>query len=123
MATSQEVKHCTIDDIGIKITGEGAHELIDPINKYLNEFASTDGKCPKCGAKLGGLLGSFTWGLAHGEGICTGGFGDKCGWPCRAYHRPLDENGKEIFDGAIRHVLAYHPEFVSEVASNKAGSQ
>jgi hypothetical protein len=118
METTQEVKHCTIEDIGIKITGEDAQSLIDPVNKYLNEFASTEGKCPKCGSKLGGLMGSFTWGLAHGEGVCTGGlYSDKCGWPCRGLHYIKDDAGEMIFTSALPYVLAYHPEFVTQESS------
>jgi hypothetical protein len=108
------VDHCTVKDLGFEITGEDAQQIIDPVNKYLHTFASTGGHCPQCGAKLGGLLGSFAWGLAHGEGICAGGFhGDKCGWPCRGYHRPLFDDGSEIFEQAIPRVLPYHPDFVA----------
>ena len=108
-------EHCTIKDLGINITGEDAQQVIDPLNKYLHEFASTDGKCPQCGATLGGLLGSFAWGLAHGEGVCTGGlFSRKCGYPCRGYHQPLYEDGGPIFDRLVTHVLPYHPDNVTQ---------
>jgi len=30
-----------------------------------------DEKCPNCGSDLGGLFGSFQWGLAHGNGYCS----------------------------------------------------
>lgn len=112
-----QVKHCTIDDLGIAITGEDAKPLVDAINEYCNKFASTGGTCPKCNAKLGGLLGSFAWGLCHGEGVCTGGLKGSCGWPCRAYHRPKDADGKEIFNGPVCAILAYHPEFVTQESS------
>lgn len=111
---NQEVKHCTIADIGIEAVSEDAQPLVDHINAQLHGFASTGGKCPKCGARLGGLIGAFKWGLCHGEGICTGGFNGKCGWPCRALHRITNLEGEEIFDRALQHILPYHPEFVTQ---------
>lgn len=110
---STEVKHCTIEDIGLEITGEDAPPIIDAINKYLADFA---GKvCPKCGSKLGGMFGAFTWGLAHGEGYCTGGFtGKRCGWPARGYHDIKDANGESLFEQRLPIVLAYHPDAVEE---------
>lgn len=30
-----------------------------------------DNKCPKCKSDLGGLFGSFEWGLVHGSGRCS----------------------------------------------------
>lgn len=107
-------EHCTVDTAGFKITGADAQLAIDCLNKYFHDFAVTDGKCPQCGARLGGLLGSFTWGLAHGEGYCTGNMlgSDKCHWPCRAYHRPALANGEEIFEQTITNVLPYHPDVV-----------
>ncbi len=114
MQTTEEIKHCTIEDLGISITGQDAPSLVDSIDQYLNEFASTGGKCPNCGSPLGGLLGSFTWGIVHGEGRCTGGVYGKCGWPCRGLHYIKDSEGKEIFDRAVPVILAYHPKFVEQ---------
>jgi hypothetical protein len=28
-------------------------------------------KCPRCGHDLGGIFGSFNWGIIHGVGYCT----------------------------------------------------
>lgn len=48
--------------------------------------ASAADICVECGARLGGLLGSFSWGIAYGEGFCS-----RCGFPYRLYHRfPID---------------------------------
>lgn len=106
------VKACTLDDLGMSITGEEAAPLIESINAYLANFVA-GGKCPKCGAKLGGLLGSFTWGLAFGEGHCTGGLtGTKCGWPCRGVHAINGADGEPIFEQSLPIVLAYHPNAV-----------
>lgn len=108
----------TIEDLNIQIEGTDAQLLIDSINKYLSVFAkpinlekkgfvSGSCKCLQCESVLDGVIGSFTWGLTHGEGVCS-----KCGWPCRAYHRPEDENG-ELFTTAIEKILQYHPDGVS----------
>lgn len=111
MTTEFEVKHCTLDDIGMSITGDDAQPVVDACNKYLRDFAGTI--CPKCGSKLGGFLGSFTWGIVHGEGICTGGLtGEKCGWPARGYHDIKDDQGEAIFEQRLPIALAYHPDVV-----------
>lgn len=118
-----DIEHCTINDIGIEITGEDAQPLIDSINDYLYIFAKPiqrynknthfhgflEGKhvCLQCGSPLGGMLGSFTWGLCWGEGYCS-----KCSWPCRAYHVPKDDEGK-IFDRPLDRILQYHPNNVT----------
>lgn len=52
--------------------------------------ASTD-KCVYCGRTLGGLLGSFRWGLINGHGECA-----ECGFPYVYYHRHEVEPGQEI---------------------------
>lgn len=113
--------HCTIDNVGLKITGKDAQLVVELLNKYLHDFAATDGDCPQCGAKLCGLFGTFAWGLVNGEGICTGGLfqSGKCNWPCRAIHRPTFEDGGEIFEQALTNVLPYHPDFVNAKPSEK----
>lgn len=114
------VEVCTIVDVGIEVTGSDAPPLIEAINEYLSIFAKPvkrDGsaswlmgssECLNCSAQLDGALGSFQWGIVHGEGHCTG-----CGWPCRAYHRLKDSDG-EIFDGVLERILQYHPSGVSK---------
>jgi hypothetical protein len=125
------MEHCTIDDLGIEITGEDSPPLIDAINAYLVPFAKPvkDGdregnilignvKCLNCFEILTGACGSFQWGLAHGEGNCC-----KCGWPARAYHRP-EYDGEEIFDRALQRILQYHPDYVKtkEDSCSNSGS-
>lgn len=39
-------------------------------------------ECVDCGARLGGLIGSFGWGIVHGLGECG-----SCGFPYQYYHR------------------------------------
>lgn len=115
----QAIQHCTIGDIGMEITGEDAQPVIDAINDYLQVFAQPQtrdegnsllgyNKCLNCGTVLDGAMGSFTWGIQHGEGICR-----DCGWPCRAYHVPKDESGEQIFNRRLEIVLQYHPDNVS----------
>lgn len=59
--------------------------------------------CFGCGATLTGLLGSFTWGLAHGEGACA-----SCGWPGRGLHYL----GHAPVIIPVQFVLQYHPDEV-----------
>jgi hypothetical protein len=99
---------------GVEITAktpeaeEEAARLMSAIDRYFNDFAVVpDGLCPSCHNRLGGLLGSFSWGICHGEGHCS------CGYPCRAYHRIKDDDGEEIFDGPFQRILPYHPDDLS----------
>lgn len=79
-------------------------ELIAKADLYCNAFVVPDGKCICCGEYLTGgrsllnFLGTFTWGIAHGEGHCG-----KCHYPARAIHR-ID--GVGTLSGVI---LQYHP--------------
>ena len=110
---------CTVEDIGLKLTGPDALPYIAAMNDYLAAFAKPIQRdhgeenwltgsrlCLKCLRVLDGVLGTFQWGLASGEGKCS-----KCGWPCRAHHVPkLD--GENIFDGVLEQMLQYHPNHV-----------
>jgi hypothetical protein len=53
--------------------------------------------CAGCGENLTGMFGTFTFGLAWGEGACG-----KCRYPARAMHK--------IGDGVCELVLQYHPD-------------
>ena len=77
-------------------------EGVKALDEYLRVFTMpVEGKCICCNLPLGGLLlGTFQWGIAHGEGICG-----RCGWPARAYHRPK-EGPVEFFSV----ILPYHPD-------------
>lgn len=44
--------------------------------------ASSTEECVECGQQLGGLLGSFRWGIQNGHGECAA-----CGYPYVYYHR------------------------------------
>ena len=113
-ATKNSIAVCTIDAIGMKITGDDAQPLIEALNEYLSVFAAPvkrdnanflqgGTQCLNCERALSGALGTFKWGLQEGEGACS-----NCGWPCRALHRPKDEHG-DIFDGTLEFILQYHP--------------
>lgn len=92
---------------------EGTESLSEADSKVLAEyfraFTNVEGKCPGCGATLGGGLSefltggaTFIWGIAHGEGTCR-----KCGYPCRALHYDI---------GPIKTlplILPYHPDELS----------
>jgi hypothetical protein len=73
-------------------------DMIAELDEYLKNFTeAVGGKCPGCNWSLGGLLGSFTWGIQNGEGFCS-----ECGYPCRANH---NINGTRM-TGVM---LPYHP--------------
>ena len=126
--TTIQADRATCENVGIKVVAkDGADaEAIAlaasrnaTIGKYLADFAAPirdgDGgvlgkaSCFKCGAKLDGLLGTFTWDICHGEGFCG-----KCLWPGRALHYIKDADGKKLFDRPLRFILQYHPENVTD---------
>ena len=71
--------------------------LIQQADKYLKHFCA-EPICPACDRKLGGIFGTFRWGMATGEGSCSA-----CGYPCRAIH---DIKAVGILTNMA---LAYHP--------------
>ena len=126
--TIKTIEVCTVSDIGLTITGADAPPLVAALNKYLEQFAKPirhdekksnflvgDLECLNCGRVLNGALGTFQWGLCHGEGTCS-----NCGWPCRLYHSPKDDEGA-IFEGTLERMLQYHPNCVSKQESDTDG--
>ena len=115
-ATLLAAEPCTAEDIGLNLTvtleddatdaeraeaEEARTRVLATVNEYLSRFAKPirpekDGglmlgnlKC-QCGASLAGFVGTFQWGLAHGEGSCT-----SCGYPGRGKHYiDLGEDGE-----------------------------
>ncbi len=82
---------------------KGVQQAID---QYLKDFAfntEQEGHCIQCGGRLGGILGTFEWGITHGEGRCG-----PCGWPARGYHR-VEVPGNTL---TIRLIYQYHPDVV-----------
>ena len=111
-----DIPKCVMGDIGMEITGEDAPPVVEALNDYLSRFAApickdgngaTTYRCLNCDRDLSGLLGSFQWDIASGEGKCS-----NCGWPCRAHHYPKDATG-DIFDRALEVILQYHPNNVT----------
>jgi hypothetical protein len=66
-------------------------------------------RCLACGEPLAGMLGHFSWGLAHGEGACS------CGWPARAYHYITLPDGSDMMEGGRPFIciLQYHPDQIT----------
>jgi hypothetical protein len=73
------------------------------VDAYLSHFCP-DAECLNCGAKLGGMFGSFEWGLTHGEGHCS-----NCGYPARGYHTIPGREHKPILNH-MPFIRQYHPE-------------
>ncbi len=114
--TTETTRVCTAADIGLELTGPDAAPYIAAMNKYLAKFANPITRdhgeenwvtgtclCLNCMCALDGVLGTFQWGLASGEGKCV-----ECGWPCRAHHYPKID-GENIFDGVLQMILQYRP--------------
>ena len=84
-----------VDDNGTKFAIPSEYVAhFQPIRLTKNNTVA----CCGCGANLTGLLlGTFTWGMAHGEGFCG-----RCRYPTRMYH----------FVGERRFAfpLQYHPD-------------
>ena len=105
-----QLPHATIDDIGkLSATNDSEEaakvvaEVTAEVNRYLAAFAS--GPCPGCGAELGGIFGSFQWGIQTGEGACS-----RCGYPARGQH------ASEYLSGSF--VLPYHPDLLDACAGS-----
>lgn len=121
MDIGRTIERCTLADANITadlMEGAGAaeREAVEDLTAYFARFAkpewgdtpSVGCKCIKCGNYLSGFLGTFTWGLCHGEGFCS-----SCKWPARAYHFIKDRHGEDL--ATIRGViLQYHPDEVEE---------
>lgn len=99
----------TPDNCGLQVTGEDREKMLAVLNEYLKDFQAPDIppgganflmgglRCANCGKTLDGLLGTFSWGMAHGEGACAA-----CGWPCRGCHYikvPFLEKGEMRLGG------------------------
>lgn len=108
------MSYCTRDQIGLQLNIEDADpddyesvkatklEFLNAIDTYLKRFKPVrtkgDGNllygkvlC-ECDSPLGGLMGAFQYGIAHGEGHCT-----NCGHPVRYDHYiKLDDQDSEL---------------------------
>lgn len=109
MKNKPELKVCDLDSVGFEFEGPEADRITEVINEYLGHFFAPTGGCVLCGAQLGGLMGTFTWLITHGEGQCG-----KCQWPARAIHYIKDTDDTEIFTTAPRWILQYRPSFLND---------
>lgn len=114
----QDVEHATFANTFTIQEGELSDEEIAQLDKYLEHYANTEGKCVKCEKKLLGtmvdqLIGgsTFEWGLVHGQGNCK-----NCGWPVVLYHFPKD-TVLERFEAP----LCVHPDYVEKRGKANAG--
>lgn len=97
------------------LTEEDEQGLVRISEEYFTHFVALDrmGRCVCCdealssGRDILNFLGTFTWGLAHGEGFCG-----KCRYPARAYHR-VDKLG------TLNLILQYHPDDLSFTEKEK----
>lgn len=112
------VPHLTVRTLGVRMenqTEPGTEEweeterekanVYRALNAYLHHFTLlqltqktsffTGGNhCPNCISPLGGMLGTFTYGIVHGEGRCG-----RCGYPCRTRHVVTDpDTGEELLE-------------------------
>ena len=109
MAQLQEadLPHATCESIGLALkpnddteeTKQVMADAIAEINGYLKGFA-TGPNCPGCGSKLGGMPGTFFWGIRTGEGACS-----NCRYPARAQHACKSMSG-------LNTILPYHPDLL-----------
>ena len=103
---ARSLPRCTADSVVKPTEGSNPDEaakLIAEVDKYLTAFLPYSNDCVCCGTKLCGLMvGTFTWGLANGEGFCG-----RCKYPARAIHRVGDIGTLSNF------VLQYHPDGLS----------
>lgn len=105
----------TLDDLAKPTPGneDGFAAIKAECSDYLAAFVPPQAECICCGATLSGnevmaaFLGTFRWGLVHGEGKCG-----RCGWPARAYHAfgPFE---------SLNVIMQYHPERLSERAHGR----
>lgn len=123
-AAPEVIRPLSVKAIGLKLNNlaepgdgdwaegeEAKGHLYRAVNEYLSQFADTEngsgffsagGRRCVCGSWLGGILGTFQWGITHGEGACTA-----CGHPARAYHRVVVEGWGEL--NLPLGAVPYHP--------------
>lgn len=101
---------CQLADV-FTVGDDWQGDELESISAYLRIFhAPVDGlTCRGCEHPLGGMLGTFTWGMVHGEGVCS-----KCGLPTRMYHR-VKHDGEEVLTFTLP--LQYHASGLSTEAS------
>ncbi len=108
---AENLPHAMCQNIGLLAKPKGgsdenrqaAEKFVAEADAYFAYFTPGP-NCPKCGTTLNGMFGSFTWGIANGEGHCA-----RCKYPARAYHR------SEPFE-MFTLILPYHPSVLEAIA-------
>ena len=111
MSAGTTVRRCELRDLFT--VADGGDDVVAPVAAYFARFCApivpetaslmAGARC-LCGAIFTGLLGTFRYGLAHGEGQCGA-----CGHPARADHYVRDASGEEVVT-LNRFPLLYHPD-------------
>ena len=110
---ARKLPHCCARDIASP-TSEKGEGIMVALDAYLVKFLAPSKTCIRCASTLGGVLGSFDWGLAHGLGSCT-----TCGWPIRVYHHiPFEGDNLKL-----TMMLMYHPDEVLEDNEQPTGGE
>lgn len=93
------------------------------LDAYFTGFAKPveGGKCISCGSVQGGLMaavlgGGFEYGIAHGEGRCSG-----CNWPGRANHYIKTPDGHQFL--RFNTILQYHSDSLQIPPARKTAKQ
>lgn len=85
---------------------------------YLADFVPGP-ECPRCNQRVGGMFGTFVFGLQRDEGHC--GY---CRWPCRARHNvPYGEGTERAGTLRLRHILAFHPNSVVDTSKVQSSTR
>lgn len=94
--TQEAVRACLPSDVGLVFADDAEQWLKNACEAYFAHFDApriadrtsnimvSSWEC-SCGRPLGGFVGTFTWGICHGEGFCG-----NCRRPGRAVHRLID---------------------------------
>lgn len=102
------------------IKGDCPSDIREAVEKYLEPFIAptpcegepsmiTGSLLCDCGAPLDGYVGSFKYGIVHGEGFCQ-----RCKRPIRANHYIKDDDGKDLVSFSL--LLLYRKVEEGEVA-------
>ena len=114
---NENLPHAECDGVGIALSGGDKDMARGILDAYFASFvcpkftecengspASGSHLCVKCGERIDGIIGTFQWGLAHGEGQCC-----KCGYPMRGHHYIKDQDGEDFINLTL-YILQYHPD-------------
>ena len=117
----EDLPRADCETVGIELSGKDEVKGREIMDAYFSSFvspavtsdkngsaASGSNRCVKCNKRIDGIIGSFQWGLAHGEGHCC-----ECGYPMRGHHYIKDQDGKDFISLTL-YILQYHPTELKE---------